>query len=756
MNNGETRKYGPIQPMPEGKYPVPRILPPARHPRLLVGEGETDLLREKLNNPVYADAVREWERLRTLDLDALMTPAAARDGIALAAIEARAYSFLLHGNRQDGLDAIRFIRRYFEVASFDGLADDYRFMGHTMFTAAEVYDWCHELLTEDDRYTIVAAVENRIAPRMEIGMPPCRYGVTASHQAEAQLLRDWLSFSIAVYDEYPDIYGFVAGRFFYQYVPVRNYWYGSGSPINGSSYGGYRFTWDLWSAWIFRKMTGDYVYSPDMETLPAQWLHFRRPDGQGLRDGDDYNEFGGRWNQYAYPWFYAGNLFRNPVYRKQAFGKLGGHGNFSYTELTLTPVQMMLFDDDSIGEADFEESYPLVVHYKDPCGVTLARTGYDISPDSRDVMALMKIGGLWTANHHHMDFGHFQLYYRGILASDSGAYIHYGSPHDMSYNKQTVAHNCILIYKPGETNGRAVNSGGQLMGPGEVVDLHSWLSDPRFRMATVTGHCEDPECTCISGDLTAAYGSKAEKMLRRMVFLPRKDAEIPAVMVVYDYTVSADPSYRKSSLLHCQEEPEIDGNRVVIRRTTKPASLVGEPTQYGGKLVAQMLLPADAEIEALGGEGREFLIEGKNYPYDYTGTLKPCVETGWGRVEVRPAKPAKEDRFLNVMFVCDADNRDVETRTDTRAVLCECDGFTGAVLLGTAVFFPTCERVCRRNFTLRTDSPVREWVLTGLDGGIWQVCADQKPIIRQYVARESGVLRIQATGSELCLSRVRS
>ena len=217
----DTKRYGEIVQMPADKYPMPRITPPARHPRVLVAEGELTALREKRKAPVYAAALQEWERLRTLDLDALMTPAAARDGIALAAIEARAYSYLLDGNRQDGLDAIRFIRSYFDVASFEGLADDYRFMGHTMFTAAEVYDWCHDLLTADDRYTIVAAVENRIAPRMEIGMPPCRYGVTASHQAEAQLLRDWLSFSIAVYDEYPDIYRFVAGRFFYLYVPVR-------------------------------------------------------------------------------------------------------------------------------------------------------------------------------------------------------------------------------------------------------------------------------------------------------------------------------------------------------------------------------------------------------------------------------------------------------------------------------------------------------------------------------------------------------
>lgn len=752
----DTERYGPILKMPQDRYPAPRILPPPRHPRLLVADGETETLRQKRDLAVYAEAVSEWERLRDMELETLLNADAARDGIALAAIEARAYSYLLDGDRANGLAAIRAIRRYIDAVSFDGLADDYRFMGQTMFTAAEVMDWCYDLLTDGDMDAIVAAVEQRIAPRMEIGMPPCRYGVTASHQAEAQLLRDWLSFAIAVYDEHPDIYGFVAGRFFYQYVPVRNYWYTSGSPINGSSYGGYRFTWDLWSAWIFRKLTGDLVYSEDMKRLPAQWLHFRRPDAQGLRDGDDYNEFGGRWDQYAYPWFLAGNLFRDPVYRKQAFAKLGGHGRFSYTELTLTPVQMMLFDDDSIGEADFEETYPLVVHYKDPCGVTLARTGYDISPTSRDVLALMKIGGLWTANHHHMDFGHFQLYYRGILASDSGAYIRYGSPHDMSYNKQTVAHNCITVFRPGETNGNADNCGGQRMAPGEVVDLHTWLSDPRYRMATVIGHWEDPECTYIAGDLTAAYGDKVERMLRRMVFLPRKDPRIPALMVVYDDAVSADPTYRKASLLHCQEAPRVEDGRITVTRTTRPDSLVAEPTQYGGKLIAQILLPRGAELTALGGEGREFLIEGKNYPYDYRGTLKPCVETGWGRVEIRPTVPAKEDRFLNVMLVCDAEDTAIETDPRAQAVLAESNGFVGAILCDTAVWFPSCETSVRRTVRLRSNVAAREQIVTGLGGGIWEVRSGERLLARQYIPPESGLLRLQTDGEGLTLVPIRS
>ncbi len=737
------RDPGEIRPMPEGEYPLPRILPPGRHPRVLIAEGEIELLRAKREQPVYAAAVREWKKLLEMNPAELLNPENTRNGMALAHLEAKAFSYCLDGARTDGLDAVAGIIRFLRKASFDGLSDDYRFMGHAMFTAAEVYDWCHDLLSEEDRYQIVATIENQIAPRMEIGMPPCRYGVLVGHQAEAQLLRDWLTFSIAVYDEYPDIYRFVAGRFFSKFVPVRNYWYRTGSTVNGSSYGGYRFTWDLWSEWIFRKMSGDSVYVPEMKTLPAQWLHFRRPDGQGLRDGDDYAEFGGRWDQYGYAWFYAGNLFRDPVYRKQAFQKLGNRDRFTYTELTLTPVQMLLFDDDSIGEADFEDSYPLVRHYPEPCGVTMARTGYDISPDSRDVIALMKIGGLWTANHHHMDFGHFQLYYRGILASDSGAYIRYGSPQDMNYNKQTVAHNCILIYKPGETNGPAVNSGGQIMAPGEVKDLDHWLADPRFRMAYVLGHDENPAATYIAGDLTPAYGEKAKHVLRRMVFLPQKDPEIPAVMMVYDHVVAADASYRKTSLLHCQEEPEVRGNRIVIRRTAEPKdSQTGFRTRYDGKLVSQILLPKDAVTEKVGGPGREFVVNGVNYPYDYSGKLKDCAETGWGRVEVSPGDGRTEDDFLNVMTVCDGSCARAEP-----ARLLESEGFAGAQILDLAVFFSR-EDIRHEAFTLRTVSPVSRWVVTGLAGGDWKILSNGETVGTGYVSAESGVLSFSADRTE--------
>ena len=101
------------------------------------------------------------------------------------------------------------------------------------------------------------------------------------------------------------------------------------------------------------------------------------------------------------------------------------------------------------------------------------------------------------------------------------------------------------------------------------------------------------------------------------------------------------------------------------------------------------------------------------------------------------------------MLVCDADNPAPETRPDAQAVLLESEDFTGAALLGLAVWFPTRETTIRRGFTLRAPEGTAEWIVTGLAGGIWEVCAGDRPVLRQYVSPESGVLRIHADGGAL-------
>lgn len=216
----------------------------------------------------------------------------------------------------------------------------------------------------------------------------------------------------------------------------------------------------------------------------------------------------------------------------------------------------------------------------------------------------MKIGEVYGANHNHLDSGNFQIYYKGILASESGSYIAYGSDYDWAYHKATIAHNSLLIYDPDETMAKAgvPNTGGQRGPSGEFATFQDWQEgsfDTRF--ATVLGYEFGPDpvtpaYSYIKGDLTNAYSDKVNEVLRSMLFMPTDDAAHPAVFLVMDKISASNKDFDKYWIMHGQQEPEIDGNVSVIKRDTDG---------YNGKLVNQTLYPKDAAVTAIGGEGHE-------------------------------------------------------------------------------------------------------------------------------------------------------
>lgn len=88
-----------------------------------------------------------------------------------------------------------------------------------------------------------------------------------------------------------------------------------------------------------------------------------------------------------------------------------------------------------------------------PYGWMIARTGWD----ANCVIAEMKINEQFVGNHQHMDGGSFQIYHKGPLAIDAGAYSGssggYNSPNNKNYFKRTIAHNSLLVYDPDEKFG---------------------------------------------------------------------------------------------------------------------------------------------------------------------------------------------------------------------------------------------------------------------------------------------------------------
>jgi heparin/heparan-sulfate lyase len=105
--------------------------------------------------------------------------------------------------------------------------------------------------------------------------------------------------------------------------------------------------------------------------------------------------------------------------------------------------------------------------------------------------------------------------------------------------------------------------------------------------------------------------------------------------------VSTQPTFKKTWLLHSQNEPTIQANTISF-----------ESTQNGrnGRLHNTVLLPSqeNQQIEKIGGPGKEYWVDGKNW-----GTVTQ-EDAGQWRVELSPKKAALSDEFLNVIQVMDA------------------------------------------------------------------------------------------------------
>src|SRR5690606_28503276 len=117
-----------------------------------------------------------------------------------------------------------------------------REIGRAIYTGALVYDWCYPLLEQGEK-ELLRKHMMRLARDMEIGWPPF-YGVESivnGHGNEAQICRDLLAMSIAIYDEDPLPYRYTSYTVLEQLLPMRAFEYQSPRHNQGVDYGAYRF-----------------------------------------------------------------------------------------------------------------------------------------------------------------------------------------------------------------------------------------------------------------------------------------------------------------------------------------------------------------------------------------------------------------------------------------------------------------------------------------------------------------------------------
>ncbi|MBR5103225.1 MAG: DUF4962 domain-containing protein [Bacteroidales bacterium] len=744
-------------------------LPPIEHPRLFVRSNDIPALKEKMLHSEGQKILRQLHDAsvpRTAEEEAKEKDRGFRyyakmRGVT-SQVQLQALDYLVNGDSLQARAAITSMLDTLSKTDFGTKNDLSRASGTMMMVGGMIYDWCYDKMTDQERQKYIDEFI-RIAGTMECHYPPKRTEPIAGHSSEWMILRDMLSCGIAIYDEYPDMYNYVIKMMFQDYIPVRNFTYAGGNYHQGSGYITVRFTNDLNSLWILDKMGAGAVYDPSQQYVLYDLIYRRRPDGQMLPAGDVNPAKRNKPQNYSMPAMLAASYYHDPYIAYEYDRKPN-------VETHMLMLELLWRDFDLKGKAP--DDLPLTRYSGTPFGWMIARTGWG----KNSVVAEMKINEHFYGNHQHMDGGSFQIYYRGPLAIDSGSYQGssggYNSPHNKNYFKRTIAHNSLLVYDPDEKfacwnyggAGKtefAANDGGQRM-PGDRWDTCRSFEDllsESYTVGKTLAHdygpdAHTPEYSYIKGDITAAYTSKVSDVRRSFVFLnlePEGNAdrnpegavtEVPAVMVIYDHIVSSDPSFKKFWLLHSIEEPQIGKTDFTVTRTRNGDS---------GKLHCDVLLPVKANVEKVGGPGKEFWVFGENYPNAATTRPDPCNERGAWRIEVTPSTEAAEDCFLNVIQVSDKDSNSKlhVKRIDAVKVV-------GIEVADRLVIFNRSSAQMNEDFSFEIPSKSKKEyriLITDLAGGVWKVFTNGKLLKTVEVSESAGTIYFNGSAGKYVITR---
>jgi heparin/heparan-sulfate lyase len=458
------------------------------------------------------------------------------------------------------------------------------------------------------------------------------------------------------------------------------------------------------------------------------YLYKVLPDGTTARDDD--NEFPYLQWEDNIVMGYAINRFKDPF----AAWMLRVSGWPAQKNWRI-PIAQFLWDDPDVAPRSPAETNDAEIsrHYLfRGIGHLIMRDGF--GPDSTWIEFN---SGPYLAKHDHLDQNHFFIYHKGYLATESGAdYTDTESPHYLNYYRRTIAHNSMLVYKPGEkffwaeNLWPAANDGGQRMDSSRYWNTVRSREDfERTRDLWDTGHMEVTDYQAgvyhyARGNATRAYQpSKMEQFTREVAYTPGNN-----VLVVFDRVRSADPNYKKVWLLHGVGEPRVmageKGKDIGHGGTAYANAAVFTYEDGQGRLRVHSLLPREREVIKRGGSGWEFWTPGdefggawgtgKNWPLDppqggplpTDPYLRKMWKTFWGedfnkllpsntraivpaawRVEVSPSKPAKEDFFLHVLEI--GDRGDMRT---PRIELVDGSNLVGALVEGgTITLFATVD-----------------------------------------------------------------
>lgn len=640
-------------------FPLPE------HPRLFIRKNELSDLRRHFSHPDFSDVRKIFNDQKSYATDGMLSSTQPDERIRQK-MEALSLEYLLDTvkHKKSGHKAIQIALNYLNsyVANRTTKAVSYEENTNTyeaILGGAIVYDWCYNLLTATQKQELYAALK-KVCLLGEYGMPgTSKVQYLAGHYGECAPTA-YMAIGIACFDEDPYFFDYEYNEQVNKFAPSRNPLYKSSTHHQGAQYIHVRYTHELLQHFMLDKLgISPYVkeiYQPVYRaiygTLP------QKKDMDGMPEGDNHNHLEMGYSQLYY---LAANISKDPVLQTVSKDNLMATKHQS--------ARLFVYHNPDIPSKPMD-SLCLSRFFPSPSGIMIARTKWDMDRTdySSDAMVvLMNMKEYNAQNHTHMDGGHFSIYYKGHLALDAGIYQGkepqngWAKLNYTNYYARTVAHNSLLIYDPNEPLPTGwdkkqkviARDGGQFF-----FSDHAWDTSAAMlkagKSATILAHDIavglQPDYSYFKGDITNAYNvppilgnypAKAAQVKRSFVFLNHKHKTIPGTLIVLDKVIATNASFKKSWLLHMQQEPEINENKIITTNTTNGRD---------GKLITTVLLPsqANSDIQKVGGPGKEYWSDGQNW-----GSVTQ-EDAGCWRIELSPRNPSLSDNFLNVLQAMDA------------------------------------------------------------------------------------------------------
>ncbi|MCS3552761.1 MULTISPECIES: hypothetical protein [unclassified Sphingobacterium] len=638
----------PVAPLAAEQY-KPKIVPSAERPRLWVNKESLPIVKSRLlaaENKVAWEAVKAAS-LKPYPMEFDRSKEVFYDEKLEQVIEQKAFYYLMTQDVSVGREAVDLVTKYLSVLEFGNVThgDITRELGRAIYTGALVYDWCYPLIDTQTK-TALRLDFKRLVRDMEIGWPPF-YGLESiinGHGNEAQICRDMLSWSLAVYDEDPEPYKYISYTILEQLVPMRKFEYQSPRHNQGVDYGGYRFGWEMHAVWLYYRMLGYSVFDDNIKNMSDYWLYMRTPDGKMLRDGDMFNVKYSASDEFYWKnpqtmllcYAFSGNRII-----KGEFYKQGGLPN--------NPILFLLLNDPDVKPEYDQTTLPLAKDFGPVLGSMVVRTGWNQEPSSDDVVAEIKGGGYHFGNHQHADAGALQIYYRGIQVGDLGLYLSYGSPYDFNFNKRSVSHSMMMAVDPNEkllfrtkTNDGGTRFSQRFPKTPEETQKDPWFNVGFVRSAALGDVAKKIGFSYYNMDLTAAYTAKMTSYSRGFLFLNLERKDVPAAIILTDDMLVQDATFKKYWQINTLNAPIEEQGRLVLK-----SELKGKV----GKTYVDMLLPKkeDRTLEILGGKESSHVF-GAAYEVN-----SKWPEASGYRIMYAPKQSNKADQFLTIFQMVDGD-----------------------------------------------------------------------------------------------------